>query len=89
VSPVDTSEPPASKPVRDFRYVYTHHQKVSASEPVSANLSSVDSPPLPPQPLASPSTLDVPIALRKGKRSCTNHSILNFVSYDHLNLTFR
>ena len=28
--------------------------------------------------------LDVPIALRKGIRSCTQHPISNYVSYDHL-----
>ena len=28
--------------------------------------------------------LDVPIALRKGVRTCTQHPMSNFVSYDHL-----
>lgn len=28
--------------------------------------------------------LDIPIALRKGVRLCTQHSIYNFVSYDGL-----
>jgi len=28
------------------------------------------------------------MALRKGKRSCTDHPILNFISYDHLNSQF-
>ena len=28
--------------------------------------------------------VDVPIALRKGVRSCTNHPIGNFVNYDSL-----
>jgi len=33
MSLVDTSEPPASKPVRDFKCVYTHRQTVPTSEP--------------------------------------------------------
>jgi len=86
VSPVETPNPPASKPVRDFKYVYTHHLKVPASEPVSVNPSLVDSPSL---PSTSFSDLDILITLRKLKKSCTDHPILNFVSYDHLNPTFR
>ena len=31
VPPAETKDPPASKPVRDFKYVYTHHPKVPAS----------------------------------------------------------
>jgi len=33
----ETKNSPASKPVRDFRYVYTHHPKVPTSEPIPAN----------------------------------------------------
>ncbi|KAK0578234.1 hypothetical protein LWI29_007138 [Acer saccharum] len=33
--------------------------------------------------------LDIPIALRKGVRSCTQHLISNFVSYDGLSLEYR
>ncbi|KAA0059998.1 putative polyprotein [Cucumis melo var. makuwa] len=33
--------------------------------------------------------LDIPIALRKGTRSCTKHSICNYVSYDNLSPQFR
>ena len=33
--------------------------------------------------------LDVPIALRKGIHSCTQHPISNYVSYDHLSPVFR
>jgi len=40
VSPVDTSEHTASKPIQDFRYVYTHRQKVPIAESVWANPSS-------------------------------------------------
>jgi len=42
-----------------------------------------------PQPITSPSDLDIPIALCKGNRSCTDHLISKFVSYDYLNPTFR
>jgi len=42
-----------------------------------------------PQPLAPPFVLDIPIALYKGKQSCTIHFIFLFVSYDCLNLSFR
>jgi len=86
VPPVETPDPPATKLVRDFRYVYTHRPKVLASELVPANPSPIDGH-LPPS--ASLSDLDIPIALRKGKRSCIDHPISNFVSYDHLNPTFR
>jgi len=86
VSPVETQDPPAPKPVQDFKYVYTHRPKVPTSEPVLATLSPVDGP-LPPLS-ASLSNLDILIAFRKGKRSCTDHPISNFISYDHLNLTF-
>ena len=29
-------------------------------------------------------SIDLPIALRKGTRSCTKHSICNYVSYENL-----
>ena len=83
---IETQDPPAIKPVRDFRYIHTYRSKVPASEPVLTKPSLVDGPP----PLStSPSDLDIPIALRKSKRSCTGHLISNFISYDHLNPTFR
>ena len=85
VPPTKTTDPPASKSVRDLRYVYTHRPKVPSCELVPANPSPVEGPP----PLStSTSDLDIPVALQKGKRSCTDHTILNFVSYDHFNLTF-
>ncbi|KAA0043032.1 reverse transcriptase [Cucumis melo var. makuwa] len=34
-------------------------------------------------------SLDIPIALRKGTRSCTKHLICNYVSYDNLSPQFR
>ena len=51
--------------------------------PPSAS-TSVDPPP--PQ---STSDLDLPIALRKSKRICTDHPISNFVSFDHLSHSFK
>uniref|UniRef100_A0A2N9EXN8 4-alpha-glucanotransferase n=1 Tax=Fagus sylvatica TaxID=28930 RepID=A0A2N9EXN8_FAGSY len=51
--------------------------------PPSAS-SSADSPP--PQ---STSDLDLPIAIRKGKRTCTEHPISNCVSFDHLSPSFK
>jgi len=75
-----------SELVWDFRYVYTYRPKVPAFEPILAIPSPVDG--LTPTPSASPSDLDVPIALQKSKRSCTDHLISNFASYDNLNPTF-
>jgi len=86
VPPVETLNPPVTKPARGFRYVYTHRPKAPTSEPVSANSSPVDGPPL---LSASPFDLEILIALRKGKRSYIDHLILNFVSYDYLNIIFR
>jgi len=82
----DTTAPPAAKPVRNFRFVYSHQQKYSASESVPDDSSPVESPP--PQLSAPPSDFDVPIALRKINWSCTYHPISHFVFYDHLILSF-
>ena len=86
VSPIETQNPPATKPVRNFKYVYTHRPKVSSFEPIPANPSLVDGPP--PPPSASPYDFDMFIALQKCKRSFTDYPISNFISYDHLNPTF-
>jgi len=83
----ETKDPHALKSIRDFRYVYTHRPKVPTSELILAIPSPVDGSTT--QPSASPSDLDVPIAFRKGKRSCTDYPISNFISYDNLNPTFR
>jgi hypothetical protein len=73
-------------------YVRRRHQGVPLVPPL------VESPPLPPlsastsadPPLPqSTSDLDLPIALRKSKRTCTNHPISNFVSFDHLSPSFK
>jgi len=89
VSLKDTTVPPALKPPKkkDSRHVYTHWQKVPTYEPVSAASSPVEGPP--PQPSVPSSDFDVPIALRKDKRSCIDHLISHFVSYDRLTLSFR
>ena len=42
----------------------------------------------PSQPSAPPFDLDVLIALRKGKQSCTDHPISYFVSCNRLNPSF-
>ena len=52
--------------------------------PPSSASTSAD-PPLP----QSTSDLDLPIALRKSKRTCTDHPISNFVSFDHLSPSFK
>jgi len=89
VSLKDTTTSPAPKPPRekDFRHVYTYQQKVPASEPVPVASSLMEGPPSQPSVLFS--DFDVLIALRKGKRSCTDHPISHFVSYDRLTLFFR
>jgi len=86
VPSVEIQDPPAPKPVWDFRYVYTHCPKVPVSELVSVIPSPVNDPP---PSSASPSNLDILIALRKDKQSCTDYLISIFVSYDYLNPTFR
>ena len=62
VSLKDTTAPPALKPPRekDFRHVYTHWQKVPASELVPSASFPVEVPP--PQPSVPFSDFDVPIA---------------------------
>ena len=35
------------------------------------------------------SNLNIPIALRKGVRSCSQHPISNYVAYDHLSPSIR
>ena len=83
VSLAHTSEPPTSKPVWGFIYIYTHRQKVPASEPAPVDHSAVYS--HPPQPSTSPSDLNIPIALRKCNRSCV--IILFQSSFSMINLT--
>lgn len=56
--------------------ISTRHSQ--SSEPDAGNLSNFES-----------YDLDVPIALRKGTRSCTQHPIANYVAYDHLSSSVR
>ena len=37
VLPIEITDPHASKPVQNFRYIYTHRPKVPAFEPIPAN----------------------------------------------------
>jgi hypothetical protein len=82
---------PQAPPISQV-YVRRRHQGVPLVPP------QVESPPLPPSsastsadpPLPqSTSNLDLPIALRKSKRTCTDHPISNFVSFDHLSSSFK
>jgi hypothetical protein len=68
--------------------VYTRRPKVDSSDLATSpigHLSPNSSHQISPSP---PPDLDVPIAFRKGKRSCTLHPISNFVSYDHLSPSY-
>ena len=85
VLPEETTTPLAPQSLKNFWYVYTHRQKNPASEPVPVDSSSpIEGPHS--QLSAPPSDLDVPIALRKGKSSFTDHLISHFVFFDRLNL---
>ena len=55
-------------------------QVVPYGPEASSSLSEVHSPP--------PSTDDLPIALRKGPRTCTQHPLAHFVSYHRLSPCF-
>ena len=92
------STPPQSVPADISPSV--HPSQVAPKAPTiiqvySRRSSSLDSTPLPssvsedPAPsTASESDLDLPIALRKGKRTCT-YPISSFVCYDHLSSSTR
>ncbi|XP_058219066.1 uncharacterized protein LOC131329730 [Rhododendron vialii] len=73
--------------------VYVRQRKRLTAPPVPtvAPPPSLDpaSPPPPPPPLPFPPSPDLPIALRKGIRSCTTHLITQFVSYNHLSPSLR
>ena len=77
-SQYECTEQLASKPLQ----VFTCWPNVPASP---STLNDPFSPIAgPPQESLPPSDLDVPIALRKGKRFCTAYLISHFVSYDCL-----
>ncbi|OIT27486.1 hypothetical protein A4A49_55574, partial [Nicotiana attenuata] len=73
----DVPSAPAKPPIVQ---VYSRRQKTNDTCPAPTPSSS-DPPPL----NTSLESLDIPIALRKGKRQCqSTYSIANFMSYDHL-----
>ena len=66
----------------DLQTYTRRHQSIETIQDSEAlPVDSVSSDPL-------PSDSDLPIALRKGKRTCTSHPISNFVSYNHLSSIF-
>lgn len=67
-----------------IEHVYTHRWRPQRELPLDSALTETVR--LSPDPVTvEPSSdLDAPIALRKGKRSCTSHSISNFVNYNDL-----
>ncbi|XP_020266951.1 uncharacterized protein LOC109842493 [Asparagus officinalis] len=82
--PLPAPVAPAPKPLLTYSRRPKVHTPESAPEESSspaASLSHVET--------SIPSDLDIPIALRKGKRSCLKYLISLFVSYDHLNSSFR
>jgi len=76
VSSSDGSDPPPPSP--SLTQVYTRRPRPSAACPMPADSSSSD--------LQASNDLDLPIALRKGKRSCT-YPISTYVSYHQLSPT--
>ena len=66
--------------------VYVRRSSAAATPVAPPDTASVPTPS--PQASSDP-TLDLPIAHRKGIRSCTSHPISQFVSYDHLSPSFR
>ncbi|KAK0577899.1 hypothetical protein LWI29_001989 [Acer saccharum] len=58
-----------------------HESDPSPSPDIPGNTSQTD--------ISVNDDLDIPIALRKGVRSCTHHPISNFVSYDGLSSEYR
>lgn len=69
-------------------YQRTKNRKVVAYGPRDSS-SSLEVPASSPAPTLAdlpnaPNLDDLPIALRRGKRTCTQHPIANFVSYTHL-----
>ena len=80
LSPIKTQDPPATKSVRDFKYVCTHHLKVLVFKPVPAIPSLIDVL-LHHQHLSL--ILIFPLPFKK-----VNGLALIILSYDHLNPTF-
>ena len=68
----DTPNQPAS-----LNSVFEHSEDLYGEFPLILDDSNSDS-----NPNSSTDDLDVPIAIRKGVRTCTKQLISNFVSYD-------
>ena len=81
--PLPLALPPKAGLDRPDLQTYTRRHQIVETIPDSAApplASEASDPP--------PSASDLPIALRKGKRTCTSHPISNFVSYNHFSPTF-
>uniref|UniRef100_A0A2N9G0B3 Integrase catalytic domain-containing protein n=1 Tax=Fagus sylvatica TaxID=28930 RepID=A0A2N9G0B3_FAGSY len=65
------------------------HSTTTTSRVLSLPLPPSASPSADSPPPQSTSDLDLPIAIRKGKRTCTEHPISNCVSFDHLSPSFK
>lgn len=69
--------------------VYTRRKKSTASDSPSIVSSNPGNSTTPTSSVPAENDDDLPIALCKGKRSCTNHPISNFVSYEALKPSYR
>ncbi|KAA0050819.1 Beta-galactosidase [Cucumis melo var. makuwa] len=81
-----TSQPPA--PVQDFEPPETKNRDDETKVRIETSNDEVEQGHTRKLDEYDPS-LDIPIALRKGTRSCTKHPICNYVSYDNLSPQFR
>lgn len=78
-------------------FVYKRRQHISTQQPIQSSIpcpaleptSSEDDAPAKCSPCPEPTDLDLPIALRKGIRSCTQHPMSNYLSYHCLSSTHR
>lgn len=73
-----------------FTKPMTSHQLPSSEDPgIPLSLPIESSSLLPVTPAPSDSNIDLPIALRKGKGSCTIHPITQFLSFEGLSPSYR
>jgi transposase InsO family protein len=80
--------PPAHPPVTRVYVQRQHHPPMPISPEATSHSPPPSSSPSADPPSQDP-TLDLPIAVRKGTRTCTSHPLSHFVSYDHLSPSFR
>ena len=90
------SDKPIKVYTRRTRLEQTKHNQESTPDPMSHEIAQVEpasspqSEPTDPEPVDCPiPDLDLPIALRKGTRSCTMHPIQNHLSHANLSQKFR